>query len=176
MPLDHVSRQEREAERRRVQKEEQLQRKLQIQQQKQTQLQQKQRQQAVLSGAAFLLDQISSTPDAADLAADSPASATANPDSVSQSLPDAVSATHAPATQASSPLPTSMASSTRLAVGQPVRLFGLSTEWLNGAQGVVASPLDASTGRYLVKIHAPKDVVVKCNVRLINHFSFVHKS
>lgn len=174
--MDHVSRQEREAERRRVQKEEQLQKKLHIQQQKQTQSQQKQRQQAVLSGAAFLLDQISSTPDAADLAADSPASATANPNSVSQSLPDAVSATHAPATQASSPLPTSIASSTRLAVGQPVRLFGLSSEWLNGAQGVVASPLDASTGRYLVKIHAPKDVVVKCNVRLINRFAFVQKS
>lgn len=161
--LDHVARQEREAERRRVQKEQQLHKKMQMQHQKQQQQEQKQRQQLVMSGASFLLDSSpsSAAPGAEDgispiVSAPAIAPASEAPSVVVQvaSLPTAIQPP-----QSASP------SSSGFMIGQSVRLSGLSTDWLNGAQGVVASPLDGSTGRYLVKIHAPKEVSVKCNVR-----------
>jgi hypothetical protein len=163
--VDHVARQEREAERRREQKEQQLQRKIQMQQQKQLQQQQKQRQQTLLAGAAFLLDspELPASSASLELGAASAALAAPNIQFASESPPAPPSAP--PATTATphcTPAPVS--SSSCLAIGRPVTLFGLSTEWLNGAQGVIASALDAATGRYLVKIHAPKDVAAKCNV------------
>jgi hypothetical protein len=131
-----------------VQKEQQQQKKL-------LQQKQKQEQQTVMSGAAFLLD--SSPSPAPPAIAEAPAAAPAPPApaaalvSESQSPP----AVAAPASSSLSPL---------LVIGQPVRLVALSTEWLNGAEGTIASQLDPATGRYLVKVHAPKETAVKCNV------------
>ncbi len=164
--LDHVSRQAREAERRREQKDQQVQKKMQMQQQKLQQQQQKERQQTVLSGAAFLLDSLS-LPDAADAVRVATAAAELSA-SVVKSIPESLSSAHSPASPAAAapdPQIASPPSPSSLAIGQPVRLSGLSTEWLNGAHGVIASALDASTGRCLVKIHAPKEAVAKCNVR-----------
>ena len=161
--LDHVARQEREAERRRVQKEQQLHKKLLMQHQKQQQQEQKQRQQLVMSGASFLLE-ASPAFGANDAEADvSPLVCRPDVAPACEAPPAVFHAASAPAVQHCQSAAPSL--SLGLSIGQPVRLFGLSTDWLNGAQGVIASPLDATTCRYLVKIHAPKEVSVKCNVR-----------
>jgi hypothetical protein len=158
--VDHVARQEREAERRREQKEQQLQKKMQMQQQKQLQQQQKQRQQTILAGAAFLLDSPALPASSASLEPTATAALAAPDIQAASESPPAPPAADTPPHCT----PATASSSAPLAIGRPVTLFGLSTEWLNGAHGVIASALDASTGRYLVKIHSPKDVAAKCNV------------
>lgn len=46
-----------------------------------------------------------------------------------------------------------------LQTGQRVVTVGLASQWLNGATCSVASSLDATTGRHLVRVHAPPDAV-----------------
>jgi hypothetical protein len=46
--------------------------------------------------------------------------------------------------------------------GQRVVTVGLSTEWLNGATCSVAGAYDASSGRYVLRVHGPPEAVRKC--------------
>jgi hypothetical protein len=64
-------------------------------------------------------------------------------------LPSPTNGSGEPATAAASSLQT----------GQRVLTVGLSSQWLNGATCSVVSSLDASTGRYLVRVHAPPAAV-----------------
>jgi hypothetical protein len=51
------------------------------------------------------------------------------------------------------------AAASSLQIGQRVVTVGLSSQWLNGATCSVASSLDTTTGRHLVRVHAPPEVV-----------------
>jgi hypothetical protein len=155
---------DRDTELRRLHREQQLQKKLQQQQQKLQKQAEKQRQQAVMQGSAFLL----SAPSApAHPASEATASVSSPRAAAVTSTSEPLSATESDQLLAAAPLaPTHTRTSAQtLVLGTPVRIHGLSTDWLNGASGVIASPLDISTGRFLVKIHAPKDVAVRCMVR-----------
>ncbi len=54
------------------------------------------------------------------------------------------------------------ADASALVWGQRVVTVGLSSDWLNGATCSVTKTLDSSSGRYLVRVHAPPEAVRKC--------------